>query len=61
MFNNKTGTLAVALVVCVAFWLVGGFVFRATFAGMACVIAGIAVMGLAVGNFMDSPCPQEKK
>lgn len=59
MFQNKVGTLVMAVIVCVALWLVGGFVFRATFAGMACVILGITVVGLAVGNLMNSPCPQE--
>jgi hypothetical protein len=58
MLENKTGTLVAATVGCIALWLVGGFVFKATFAGMGCVILGIAIVGLAVGNFMDSSCPQ---
>jgi hypothetical protein len=61
MFENKVGTLVGAVIVCVLFWLLGGFVFRASFAGMACVILGITVVGLAVGNLMDTPCAQEKE
>jgi len=60
MFDNKVGVLVAAVVVCVVFWLVGGFIFKASFAGMGCVIIGITIVGLAVGNFMDTPCPSEK-
>ena len=61
MFDNKVGVLVVAVILCVVFWLVGGFVFKASFAGMACVIIGITIVGLAVGNLMDSPCPSENQ
>ena len=56
MLANKTGVLVGSVVLCVVFWLVGGFVFGASFAGMACVILGITVAGLGAGNFMNSPC-----
>ena len=61
MFDNKVGVLVGALILCVIFWLVGGFVFKASFGGMICVIIGITIVGLAVGNFMDTPCPSEKQ
>jgi hypothetical protein len=61
MFENKVGTLVGAVIVCALFWLLGGFVFKASYAGMACVIMGITVVGLAVGNLMDTPCPQDKE
>jgi hypothetical protein len=59
MFDNKVGVLVVAVILCVIFWLVGGAVFKATFGGMICVIIGIALVGLAVGNLMDTPCPSQ--
>lgn len=61
MFDNKVGVLIGAAILCVVFWLIGGFVFKATIAGMACVIIGITIVGLAVGNLMDTPCPSEKQ
>lgn len=61
MFDNKVGVLVGAVILCAIFWLLGGFVFRASFTGMACVIIGITIVGLAVGNLMDTPCEQEKK
>lgn len=60
MFDNKLAVLVGSIILCVIFWLVGGFVFKASFAGMICVIIGIAIVGLAVGNFMNSPCPSEE-
>ena len=60
MFENKVGVLAGSIVLCVALWLIGGFVFGASFAGMACVILGITVAGLGAGNLMNSPCPSEQ-
>ena len=61
MFENKVGVLVGAVILCVLFWLVGGFVFKASFGGMICVIIGITIVGLAVGNLMDTPCPSEEK
>lgn len=60
MFDNKMGVLVAAIVLCVALFLIGGFVFGASFAGMACVILGIAIGGLGAGNFMSTPCPSEQ-
>ena len=60
MFENKVGVLIGAVILCVVFWLVGGFIFKASFGGMICVIIGITIVGLAVGNLMDTPCPSEK-
>ena len=61
MLENKVGVLIGAVVLCVVFWLVGGFVFKASFAGMICVIIGITIVGLAVGNLMNTPCPSESE
>jgi len=60
MFDNKVAVLVVAVIVCVLFWLVGGFVFGASFAGMICVIIGITIVGLAIGHLMNSPCPTDQ-
>ena len=61
MLENKVGVLIGAVVLCVVFWLVGGFVFKASFAGVICVIIGITIVGLAVGNLMNTPCPSENE
>ena len=61
MLESKVGVLIGAVVLCVVFWLVGGFVFQASFAGMICVIIGITIVGLAVGNLMNTPCPSENQ
>ena len=60
MLENKMAVLVGSIVLCVVLFLVGGFVFGATFAGMACVVLGITIGGLGAGNFMNSPCPSEQ-
>lgn len=60
MFENKMTVLVGSIVLCIVLWLVGGFMFGASFGGMACVILGITVAGLGAGNFMDTPCPSEQ-
>lgn len=61
MFDNKVAVLAGSVILCIVLWLVGGFMFGASFGGMVCVILGIAVAGLGAGNLMNSPCPSEQQ
>jgi hypothetical protein len=58
---SKVSLLVLSVIVCVILWLIGGYLFRATAAGMICVILGITVVGLGVGNFMDTPGPEERQ
>ncbi|MCR4297632.1 MAG: hypothetical protein NUV75_02595 [Gallionella sp.] len=52
-------TLVIALIAAMVLWIVGGFVFGKA-VGMICVIIGIAIVGLAAGNVMNSPEPDHK-
>jgi hypothetical protein len=54
--DSKTRTLVLSVVVSVVLWLLGGFVFNHTL-GIMCVFISIFILGLATGNFMDTPCP----
>lgn len=54
--NSKMRTLVIALIAAMVLWIVGGFVFGKA-VGMICVIIGIAIVGLAAGNVMNSPEP----
>ncbi|MBI3902620.1 MAG: hypothetical protein HY306_06710 [Nitrosomonadales bacterium] len=56
--DSKMGTLVVSIIAAVVLWLIGGFVFGKAI-GMACVIIGIAIVGLAAGNVMNSPAPNK--
>ncbi|ADE12603.1 hypothetical protein [Sideroxydans lithotrophicus] len=58
--DSKTRTLVLSIIAAVALWLVGGFVFN-MYIGMICVMAGIALVGLAAGNIMNSPEPEHTK
>ena len=58
--NSKIRTLVLAVVVSVALWLLGGFVLGKT-VGMIFVVIGIALVGLAAGNIMNSPEPEHTK
>lgn len=58
--NSKTRTLVIAIIAAVVLWLLGGFVFGKS-VGMICVIIGIALVGMAAGNIMNSPEPTQKK
>lgn len=49
-----------SIIVAAVLWLVGGFVFGKA-VGMVCVIIGIAIVGLAAGNIMNSPEPDHKQ
>ncbi|HKB59603.1 MAG TPA: hypothetical protein VKC56_06100 [Gallionellaceae bacterium] len=57
--NNKIGTLVLSIVSAAALWLIGGFVFGKA-VGMACVLIGITIVGLAAGNCMNSPAPDDQ-
>ncbi|MDE2118669.1 MAG: hypothetical protein KGJ19_08740 [Betaproteobacteria bacterium] len=57
--NSKMRTLVIAIIAAIILWLVGGFVFGMA-VGMICVIAGVAIVGLAAGNVMNSPEPDHK-
>ena len=57
--NSKMRTLVIALIAAMVLWIVGGVVFGKA-VGMICVIIGIAIVGLAAGNVMNSPDPGHK-
>ena len=57
--DSKMRTLVIALIAAMVLWIVGGFVFGKA-VGMICVIIGIAIVGLAAGNVMNSPDPGHK-
>jgi len=57
--DSKMRTLVIALIAAMVLWIVGGFVFGKA-VGMICVIIGIAIVGLAAGNVMNSPEPGHK-
>jgi hypothetical protein len=58
--NPKTRTLVISIIAAVILWLLGGFVFGKS-VGMICVIIGITLIGLAAGNIMNTPEPDNKK
>lgn len=58
--DPKVGTLIVAIILSIALWLIGGFVMGKA-GGMICVIIGVIVVGLAAGNIMNSPEPDNHK
>jgi hypothetical protein len=57
--RSKINTLIMTIIAAVALWLVGGFVFGKA-VGMACVLIGITIVGLAAGNVMNSPAPDDQ-
>jgi len=57
--DSKMRTLVMAIIAAIVLWLIGGFVFGKV-VGMICVIIGIAIVGLAAGNVMNSPEPGHK-
>ncbi len=57
--NSRMSTLVMTIIAAAVLWLIGGFVFgRAV--GMICVIIGITIVGLAAGNVMNTPSPEER-
>jgi uncharacterized membrane protein YdjX (TVP38/TMEM64 family) len=57
--NSKMSILVMTVIAATVLWLIGGFVFGKA-VGMVCVIIGITMVGLAAGNVMNSPAPEEK-
>lgn len=57
--RSKVNMMIMAVIASSALWLAGGFVFGHT-AGMVCVILGIILVGLAAGNIMNSPAPDDQ-
>jgi hypothetical protein len=54
--DSKTRTLVLSVIVAAILWLLGGFVFNHAL-GMVCVFVGIAIVGWATGNIMNTPEP----
>ncbi len=59
MNNSKVNTLILTIIAAIALWLIGGFVFGKA-VGMICVLIGITIVGLAAGNVMNSPAPDDQ-
>lgn len=57
--NSKINTLIMTIIAAVVLWLIGGFVFGKA-VGMVCVLIGITIVGLAAGNVMNSPAPDDQ-
>ncbi len=57
--RSKINMLIMAIIAAIALWLIGGFVFGKA-VGMICVLIGITIVGLAAGNIMNSPAPDDQ-
>ncbi len=57
--NSKINTLVMTIIAAAVLWLIGGFVFGKA-VGMICVLIGITMVGLAAGNVMNSPAPDDQ-
>jgi uncharacterized membrane protein YdjX (TVP38/TMEM64 family) len=57
--RSKITTLIMTIIAAIVLWLIGGFVFGKA-VGMACVLIGITIVGLAAGNVMNSPAPDDQ-
>ena len=57
--RSKINTLIMTIIAAVVLWLIGGFVFGKA-VGMICVLIGITIVGLAAGNIMNSPAPDDQ-
>ncbi len=58
--NSKMGMLVMSVIAAAVLWLIGGFVFGKA-VGMVCVLIGITIVGLAAGNVMNSPAPDDQQ
>ncbi len=58
--NSKLNTLVMSIIAAIVLWLIGGFVFGKA-VGMVCVLIGITLVGLAAGNVMNSPAPDDQR
>ena len=57
--DSKMSMLVMSVIASVVLWLIGGFVFGKA-VGMVCVLIGITLVGLAAGNVMNSPAPDDQ-
>lgn len=57
--RSKINTLIMTIIAAAVLWLIGGFVFGKA-VGMICVLIGITIVGLAAGNIMNSPAPDDQ-
>ncbi len=57
--NSKMSMLVISVIASIVLWLIGGFVFGKA-VGMVCVLIGITLVGLAAGNVMNSPAPDDQ-
>lgn len=57
--SSKINMLIMAIIASTVLWLIGGFVFGKA-VGMVCVLIGITLVGLAAGNIMNSPAPDDQ-
>lgn len=53
--DPKIRTVILSVIIATILWLLGGFVFNHTL-GIICVFLSIVIVGLAVGDMMDTPC-----
>jgi hypothetical protein len=58
--NSKMNILILTTISSIVFWLIGGFVFGKA-VGMVCVLIGVTLVGLAAGNVMNSPAPDDQR
>jgi hypothetical protein len=58
--NSKSGQVVIATLIAMVCWYIGGFILGKGI-GMIFVMFGITIVGLAVGNLMDSPEPSQDK
>jgi len=58
--NSKLNILVMSIIAAIVLWLIGGFVFGKA-VGMVCVLIGITLVGLAAGNVMNSPSPDDQR
>jgi hypothetical protein len=58
--DSQTRTLIVSVIIAGILLLLGGFIFDHTW-GIISVFLSIVIVGLAVGNMMDTPCETSSK
>jgi uncharacterized membrane protein YdjX (TVP38/TMEM64 family) len=57
--SSKISILVISIIASAVLWMVGGFVFGKA-VGMVCVVIGITLVGLAAGNILNSPAPDDQ-
>lgn len=56
--DSKTRTLILTVAISVVLWLLGGFVLNHTL-GILCVFVSIFIIGVAAGDMMNTPEPEQ--